>query len=72
VGTGRLPIEEMAKLSEQEKAKLKETLRGFLNNTLRKYPKAGPGILRKLWGELLKEKFGPPPKQPQNKNPGLH
>jgi len=62
----------MVKLSEQEKAKLKETLRGFLNNTLRKYPKAGPGILRKLWGELLEEKFGPLPKQQQNKTPGLH
>lgn len=62
----------MAKLSEQEKIKLKETLRGFLNNTLRKYPKAGPGVLRTLWGELLEEKFGPPPKQHQNKNPRLH
>ena len=62
----------MAKLTEQEVAKLKESLRGHLNAVLIKYPKAGPGILRKLWGELLVEKFGPPPKQPQNKNPGLH
>jgi len=52
----------MAKLSEQEVAKLKETLRGFLNNALHRYPKAGPGILRKLWNEFLEERFGPPPK----------
>jgi len=52
----------MAKLTQEEVAKLKETLRGFLNNALNKYPKAGPGILRKLWAELLEERFGPPPK----------
>lgn len=56
----------MAKLSDQEAAKLKETLRGFLNNALRKYPKAGPGILRKLWNEVLEERFGPPPKRDQD------
>ncbi|MCD5409073.1 hypothetical protein LR090_07685 [Candidatus Bipolaricaulota bacterium] len=55
----------MAKLSDSEVTKLKETLRGFLNNALKKYPKAGPGILRKLWAELLEEKFGPPPKRSQ-------
>jgi len=50
----------VAKLSEQEVAKLKESLRGHLNAVLTKYPKAGPGILRKLWGEPLVERFGPP------------
>ena len=62
----------MDKLTEKDAARLKETLRGFLNNALKKYPGAGPGILRKLWGELLEEKFGPPPKQHRNKNPRLH
>jgi len=27
-----------------------------------KFPKAGPGILRELWGKLLEERFWPPPK----------
>jgi len=52
----------VAKLTEQEVAKLKDSLRGHLNAVLTKYPKAGPGILRKLWAELLAERFGPPPK----------
>jgi len=55
----------MAKLSEQEVTKLKESLRGYLNAVMVKFPKAGPGILRKLWAELLEERFGPPPKQPR-------
>jgi len=55
----------VAKLTEQEVAKLKESLRGHLNAVLTKYSKAGPGILRKLWAELLEERFGPPPKQPR-------
>jgi len=45
----------VAKLTEQEVAKLKESLRGHLNAVLTKYSKAGPGILRKLWAELLEE-----------------
>jgi len=52
----------MAKLTEQEVAKLKESLRGHLNAVMMKFSKAGPGILRKLWGELLEERFGPPAK----------
>ena len=59
----------MAKLTEQEAAKLKESLRGHLNAVLIKYPKAGPGILRKLWGELLVEKFGPPPTAASKQEP---
>jgi len=38
----------MGKLTEQEAAKLKESLRGQLNTVMMKFPKAGPGILRKL------------------------
>jgi len=53
----------MGKLTEEQVAKLKESLRGHLNAVLTKYPKAGPGILRKLWTELLEERFGPPPKR---------
>jgi len=51
------------RLTEEEVEGLKATLRGFLNNALQKYPKASPGILRKLWTEVLEEKFGPPPKR---------
>jgi len=50
------------RLTEEEIERLRATLRGFLNNTLQKYPEAGPGLLRKLWAELLEERFGPPPK----------
>lgn len=57
----------MGKLTEQEVARLKETLRGFLSNAVSKYPKAGPGILRKLWLELLDERFGPRPKREKSK-----
>jgi len=52
-----------AKPIEQEVAKLKESLRDHLNAVMTKYPKAGPGILRKLWNELLEERFGPPKRQ---------
>ena len=50
-------------LTQEEIERLKATLRGFLNNTLQKYPKAGPGILRKLWTELPEERFGSPLKR---------
>jgi len=54
-----------AKPIEQEVVKLKESLRGRLNAVLMKFLKAGPGILRKLWAELLEERFEPTPKQPR-------
>jgi len=45
-------------LTEEEIERLRATLHGLLNNTLQKFPKAGPGILRKLWAELLEDQFG--------------
>ena len=39
-----------------------DVLRSHLNAVMMKFPKAGPGILRRLWAELLEERFGLPPR----------
>ena len=50
------------RLSEEERERLKASLRTFLNNVTNKYG-AGPGILRRLWNEVLEERFGSLPKR---------
>jgi len=49
---------ESKRLSEEEVERLRASLRTFLNNVVNKYG-AGPGILRKVWNEVLEERFGP-------------
>lgn len=50
------------RLSEEEMERLKASLRTFLNNVTNKHG-AGPDILRKVWNEVLEERFGPPHKR---------
>jgi len=40
----------------------RNVLRTHRTAVMMKFPKAGPGILRELWGKLLEERFWPPPK----------